>query len=739
MKRILPLVFVMFVFVISSVFAQTAEYQEMIDEMGTVLGFMISLITMPYFVMFLVLVLFIILFNAIIQAALSSVPLFANGNEKQLRTISLVLSFLMTLGLLGAGGVADGSWSPENFQQNIARMVSPFGTISPFLLGFLIGALVYFSVSKNNPNLAGKAKFGWALVGFGSGIFIAASSNIRHSIGSPLPLAISLPFFLLGLALALVPAGNGVSVGGGNGFLGRLGDAIINRVGNGGSNSSEQRRSVRNIANVVGSAKKRDPINLSNKILKRVLEIQNYLKKEVEDFSKEYNEATDLLEKIRDLQVRLQQSNPSDFESFSKNIAEMAPELENMIKIVDDKLNIDKETERFTRRLYRNAKYANRLVDKALKDCQDILKTQSGTDSNEAEVNEFKEGMEKILEYLTSMQGIFGQGPGFMQMIQRLKINEDEMMNFDKNLKSHLEKKLNMLNGWRKDISNLKRSISSSSASNSQKKIDSFISKHSKGMHELNDSFEKIRNELITEKQIFEKLKETVGILNHLTQNLYMLNQEYGRQIEDISSRIDSINSNVEQKIKAIEHVSDYLANANEILNLANGNYKKLIDSLFVADKNSEFEAIYRKIDGSSVEEIKSQVNKSTQFGEPQIADEKNKILGSLDEISGNIQKVKQNSEMLMSVMKMNINNDSFLGMIRSLNEYTSNPDKITNALILNGLKNNVNAIKSVVQNSGLDLNLEMNRPIMNYLEIFLKKLEKIEQGLSNQQQNSQQ
>ena len=543
------LIFITFFFLILSsfVFAQSSsDFDQMISEMGTVMGFLLSLISMPYFILILIIILFVILFKSIIYAGLSNIGFFKN-DEKQLRTVSIVLALLMTIGLIGGGGISDGSWSPDNITTNIGRIMRPFGTLSPLLLGFLVGLIVYMSVGKNNPNMTSKKKLGWSFISFALGIYVVATSNVRYAARSEVGwIAFSFVIAFVGILMVLVPEGKGI------------GDSFFKKIDNlfsGGGGSGERREP----SGDSGDREKKEVDKKLKKIdiLNNIRALQACLREKKENFSKEYQETLEIFEKINTIQLNLEALNVED-QNFNGFFGNIKTDFEHMKSEIEEKIGQERDQKGNSRKLYRIARRTSKKAKNAAKKCKEIINSNLSDDGLSQELT-------RLSHILSEIENIFSGNVGFRNILTGLEIDEDKMKALDESIKNHLGKKSDMLG---------------SLATSNNKKND---------IKKLRDSLNAIRTDLFKEKNFFDDVGTKIKALDGFVHNLNLWNEEYNNEFIKIEDRMNKINTKIDEKISNLDSSNDLVKLLNNVLSDGEEIYHSIVN-IFFADGNDKSE-----------------------------------------------------------------------------------------------------------------------------------------------------
>ncbi len=639
MKFLKSLIFALLTF-LPSVFAQTQDFQEIAREIGSAMGFIVAIITLPYFVIILILVLFIILFYGLISAALSKVPIF-NNDEKQRRTVSLVLAILMTLGLLGAGGMQDGGWSPDNFQENIARMMSPFGTISPLVLGFLLGVIVFFSTGGGEQEVGTRKRLGWGLISFGVGVFVAASSNVRYSQGSSLPLAFGLFFGFIGLLLLVIKPGSGVDVGG-----------FLSNVFSGGNQKTKEEKQMQKETKKASKDSKKyqkflnkstDKVNVQNLIN----DANVRLKDEKDRFAEEENEFHHIKSIFQEIANLMR--NMSD----EKASHEIKKKVNEMRKSINSGTRLERRNKRQNRRIFRDYDKVQRSFD-SLKDKYEKIKTLVDSDSVSIIEQEIK-----LINYIENiLKGIKGH-------VRDIVIEEGKLMELDKDMLSKL--------------------------SDVDKELDAIIKSNSiqnatERMNKKNASEQKIqaifRDEFNETQQAEEVMKLIVSHINKVEQfaiALINLNKQSIYNSENIDGKINSISKKADQRVEKYDGFNEVLSKWHKVCSKLEDSYNEFVVQLFT-DNATEIKVKLDNLqndltEAKTTEKVMYEHLNNPEFVNDEVSGEeiKNEIIPSFQRDEGFVKSVQEDVKLILdnNLASSIINNAYIDGINRVIDSNT--------------------------------------------------------------------
>ncbi|MFW6230906.1 MAG: hypothetical protein ACOC32_02685 [Nanoarchaeota archaeon] len=553
-----------------------------------------------YVIMVIVIAVVYGLFYNIIRTALSNVPLAQNAEERSMKAIAHMIALLTTFGLLFGSAYGNGGFSIYNVESNINNLVGAFGKIGPWILALLLGSLVYFTLTKNHPDMSRWRKLGLTLMTIG--FVLWATNKISGQNGIYTGVGFAIIGGLLALFSGAFGSGSGNGTGSSNGG-GGLGGVISSWLSTRPemkrlkmakkAEEDEKERSRQALRR--GDTLKRFGHEIEkdkSRIEKALLEVADYLRKERDDLQAEYK-SKERLENLFSGELAraknaVQQNKQNPIE-LKKALSEMIGAIDIVKREEKEDVRTDKKDKKFDRRisrdLFRKAKkgieHELRRVEHQLSDLRDFAQ-----DTDSHEVSELSERYRQMKDFLTRELKLFDQhndeGLSFFNFIvdierihKDIRSKDQEMQKVSSEAEAKLDnlvKELAVVLGMHETEDNKK-----------EKSLQAFYNRLNKERGHIDHSIDTIANDnkiILNElNRLMNDLKYLGGLLSELIKNNQLVEQEY----ETISSLL------VEVEKQTDGSVDDYNANVKKFNTISDSyqtalSYYSYMTDTFFAD-----------------------------------------------------------------------------------------------------------------------------------------------------------
>ena len=585
---------VSFLAILPRVFAD-GEFAQAFSDIA---GFFFRLLQAPYTVSFLILILFIIFFGNVLKAALSFVPVFKN-NTKQMNSIATVLSFLFTLGLLGGTGFNGSSWSAANVTANINRVMTPFAAMAPWILGILIGMMVYFSSTQNNEP-KGKR---WAitLISFGLSFWVSQAAVNQSAAGSSAGLVIA----GIGAFFSLFMREDQ------NGRLTYAGPFAkrgpYDRQGREARHDLEEKKKKQKEEKDDDKKTADELTHDEKKVSFRITEVSDYMNKEMEHLKELYDDKqkfNNLIENQLKPHINNIDSpqNRDDLDSMKNEVASMGSVIDSLLN--DDKkdMKTEKRDKRIDRRIYidifkkihKTLQKEKGMIDKNLKKLQ--TKSAEGIAIDNNLLGWYKD-MQKSID-LEERLIDSDESVSMMKFLDTIEI-------LHKRMRSQETEYTNALKEFDKIMTEMLMSLQAiSKETDSQKKQEmqtQFYGGFDKRWQNAKGHFEKIYQGNKDLLQDINNLVENARYLKQLLLNLIEMNRHVEADTAGVEKILGEIEKSAENKYEEYNSTIEKFKEIGKLKLELNDNFRTIRDK-FLRTPNiekyiDEFLAAYKKFE----------------------------------------------------------------------------------------------------------------------------------------------
>jgi hypothetical protein len=553
----------------------------------------IEIFSSGYFIIALSIIILFILFKSIIELSISNLP-WQNVDENAKKKLATTLALIMTLGLIGYSGYGNGSFSTGNIENNIGRVYGTLGgTAGPWILAVLIGSLVYFNISKNDPNKSIWSKLGSVLLTIG--LVLWASQRISGSMGTGMGISL----IILGIAFMIF----GRVSGGGVGADGGLG--LFNGNGAARRQARRERRQERREARRAQRALKKKQKDEENEE-KSVENEETHLEKdddsvkirlaEVMDYlNQERNDLQHILSDKEKLEQVIKAQIQPTFEKMHSNkhdpsvLNEGFSTLSGVMDIIDKQENIDAQKEKVDKRKMRNAyrdmfRRVEKILKKDLKTVKDQLNTiKKNVEKGNAASNEVYQRYSQIQAALNKEVALFsgqnGSGINLHTFVLGMIQLQDQIINHDQHIRNEFKTVEDILE-------NLKRHATTfeNEADEEKKEIlkEIFYKEFDKSWGKVQSYFSKITTqgmEIINDCNRFIK---NIGFFAQLLAQLSQLTNFVEQEHQSIESLMADVHRFSEEHVEAYQENLGVLSDFNSMFDQIFSKYEVLLRHVFV-------------------------------------------------------------------------------------------------------------------------------------------------------------
>ncbi len=596
-----------FIFLLSSLrvsaLNQDGSLHDLAGGIGRASGIIVAVLSQPYFMAVLILILIFFLVRNVIMIGLSNTGLgkntgFGSNDDGRLEKISYIASAIVTIGFFFGGSASGSGVSPADFNSRVHSLMS-MSSMMPFIFMLLIGALFFFSSMRNNPDMPAGKRWGGVL------FFVGLAAWSSHGmVGSAWAFAGPILSFVGGFLYIFHASFNPNSRLLGNSDL--LGNAAAG-LGRMVQRGSPEEREARKRAKAASKASKKkakkvihiDELHKPELYMKNIARFQKYMKDEKEELKKDFDIVSKIYDKLQDLDGKVNSIDPqSDIGNLKNIFKEVRHELQDAEKKAKEEKKEKRREKKISRRAYRRG---IKRIDRLLKEDHSKLKSAYDGFVQEWGQEGLREygGADRIENMLSIQKNAMNTLGNMTHFFRSVEAARNNLPDIEKRLESisgtvdgfggTISNYELLMQALTKEQDNVVRDEKRRQADNTKtERLSENIKHMSSAISSAKDDIDRFFSE-------FTKMKNTFDNMQNLVAAFERVNNNYANAYHSSEHVFNEVETRANQMSEASERAAQAVDRLNNALKTQRQSYLEIVSDFFT---DSSMEGYRRKTQG---------------------------------------------------------------------------------------------------------------------------------------------